>query len=316
MRCGKNNHFRRFYKKPGTSREKRIELKMANQDSLSRATAPFQRYIFHFLPGIPILVGICIVCIEVKETRELFNSIITYFTKLPSGEGLLGFTFFLMILIFTLGFVFLFGMIVDSIRHMIEEIFLVPKWSEYKIAKVKDLGNKWDIYDKVHETEYYYIECYGNMAISLAFLWGVITWEYPEYFGFESRRLHFYSEYIIWMLVVFLVRPFFAPVFWKCQESATKSQVNGSLIPLQKGFLHAVKNVFLYRIWDFLATFASIILILYLWKSGKICTQAFHFYFIGVIIITASFELYIVRFKRYKELLTALFLNSQAQAEP
>jgi len=128
---------------------------MANENSISRATTPFQRYIFHFLPGLPVLVGICIILWKSLNLNLSEISKITHELQLSSSDGLLNFTFFLVILILVLGFVFLFGMIVDSIRHMIEEMFLVPKWSEYKIARgikskgdtIKNLGRKWDIYD-------------------------------------------------------------------------------------------------------------------------------------------------------------------------
>lgn len=34
---------------------------MANNNYIGGVTAPFQNYIFHFLPGIPVFVGLCIV---------------------------------------------------------------------------------------------------------------------------------------------------------------------------------------------------------------------------------------------------------------
>ncbi len=348
---------------------------MENQDSISRASTPFQRYVFHWLPGLPVMVGICIILWELGLNDNKISEII-HKLQLPSSEGLLGFTFFLVILILALSFVFLFGMIVDSIRHMVEETFLVPKWSEYKIMrsarrtkspgdksadKMEDSGRKWDLYDKVHETEYYYIEFFGNVAISLAFLWGVITWEYPKYFSFESKKEFYFVLYILWMHVVFLARPYFAPAIWEFQKLAIEKQpllkekkkekiekdikedvekvaydlyekserIEGRDLEnwlkakrivmthwqlFKKGCSYAWLNVLYYRMYDFIVTIASIILLLILAISKVLCTQAFHFYFIGVIMITVSFELYIVRFKRYQEILKALFLSSEEKA--
>ncbi len=292
---------------------------MGNRDSISRTTSPFQKYIFHFLPGLPVLVAICMIFhksfgLDLHEISKIIHEL-----QLRSSQAFLQFAFFLVILIFALGFVFLFGLIVDSVRHMIEEMFLVPKWSEYKIPRefnsdsdktTRDLGRKWDLYDKVHETEYYYIEFFGNVAISLAFLWGIIS-DYPHYRSY--LRL-----FLFWMHIVFLVRPFFTPAFYKLHKIAierwqTKSGSDQEAKTYSKAFIkglsYAFRNVFCFRILDFSATFASILIILVLGISGKICTQAFHFYFIGIIMITTSFELYIVRFKRYQELLTGLFLN-------
>lgn len=314
---------------------------MANGTLLSRATATFQRYIFHFLPGLPVLVGIYIIYIkikEIKETKDLLNPIRTYFTKLPPSEGLLGFTFFLIMLIFALSFVFLFGMIVDSIRHMIEEIFLVPKWSEYKIARKIKKATDVDVFNQIHETEYYYIEFYGNVAISLAFLWSVLIWFY------EGNHV----AYIIWALLVFLLRPLLAPAFWEWQKEWVEDEKKAkkpvfiiglcldklvkSLTKIKKfkpildwlcnrwsivffqrlaqGLKYAYRNVFCLRIWDFLATFGSIILLILAKKWGWLSfteSLPFEFYIIGVVLVTIPFDLYITRFRRFKELLKTLF---------
>lgn len=298
---------------------------MANENSISRVTTPFQRYIFHFLPGLPVLVGICIILWTSLNLNLSEISEITHELQLSSSEGLLNFTFFLVILLLALGFVFLFGMIVDAIRHMIEEMFLVPKWSEYKVARgikskddtIKNVGRKWDIYDKVHETEYYYIEFFGNVAISLAFLWGIIV---------VTRKYPYFGYCIVWAHLVFLVRPFLAPVFQKWHEWAEELKKN-YIQPIKENssiwhsffsrVWHGFKNVFInvvfLRLWDFSATFASIFfLVIY---ASYLPKEAFHFYFIGAIMITASFELYIVRFKRYQEILKALFLNSKETSE-
>jgi hypothetical protein len=291
---------------------------MANENSISRATTPFQKYIFHFLPGLPVLVGICIILwksfgLSPEKISEIIPECLQH-----SSEGLLGFTFFLIILILALGFVFLFGMIVDAIRHFIEEMFLVPKWSEYKIAReAKSLGDdmkkklrSWDLYDKIHETEYYYIEFFGNVAISLAFLWGIVI---------VTRKYPFFGYYIVWAHLVFLVRPFLAPVFQKWHEWAEElkkkyiqpikensSIWHSFLSRLWHGFENVFINVVFLRLWDFSATFASIFfLVIY---ASCLPKEAFHFYFIGTIMITTSFELYIVRFKRYQEILKALFV--------
>ena len=108
---------------------------MAND--LGKTTAPFQRYIFHFLPGLLILVCIYIIFYNTNEIKSHFILIIKELAKILqfSSSELLGFTFLLLVLIFALGFVFLFGLIIDSARHMIEEIFLVAKWSEYSIIE-------------------------------------------------------------------------------------------------------------------------------------------------------------------------------------
>ncbi|MBM4141964.1 MAG: DUF2934 domain-containing protein, partial [Nitrospira sp.] len=159
-----------------------------------------------------------------------------------------------------------------------------------------------------------------------------------------------FSYYIVWTHFVFLVRPFLAPAFRKLQKHVIdKYEWEGKTLHAKiekaayklyeksrriegrdlnnwlkaerrikrKHFFYAfIKNVFL-RNLDFSATFVSILILLVLRFILKlpICTQAFHFYFIGVIMITTSFEFYIVRFKRYQEVLKALFLNSKETSE-
>ncbi len=273
------------------------------------------------------MVGTCIILWEFKLLNK---DVLSHKIKEPFGV-----IFFLVILLLLLGFVFLLGMLADSIRHLIEEMFLVPKWSEYRIPKenrdksIETLVREWDLYEKVHDSEYYYLEFFGNVAISLAFLWAVIRLMYSCYFCLGTMD-KFWE--ILWIISIFLVRPFLAPAFWKWQEWAEKWKKSQDLPEefeklqeltkcecqifrsrLGDGFKNAIKNVFCFRFFDFPATILSILILFFIQLKEIISPQAFHFYFIGVIMITTSFEVYIVRFKRYTEMLKMFFIKKVAK---
>lgn len=263
---------------------------MAN-NNISGLTTPFEKYIFHFLPGLPVLFGICIILWHLGLDLERM-SLIIHDLQLPSG--ILSFTIILILLLST---VFLLGLIVDGVRHMFEYAFLIPKRKEFWIArrmkeppnKPKDLMLKLDIFIAFHEAEYSYIEYFGNAAFSLAFLWGVLLW-CPCILPLKLPGL-----FILWMHVVFILRAFSARIIWKFSGVEDKREEK----------MGWIKECFC-RTLDFWATLVSILVLLYLWFSEYKCSvpvEAFHFYFIGTLIIMSSFEVYIVRFRRYREML-------------
>jgi hypothetical protein len=307
---------------------------MANESQLGRVTSPYQKYFFHFLPGLPILVGIFIIFYEVQEIKDFFESIFNHFVSTqPKGTswGLLGFTFFLILLVFALAFVFLFGMIADAARHMLEEMFLVAKWSEYKVVQrfknpmdetttrsfetKRSDGKKessetekrsvtkqypaeynWGMYEKINESEYYYTEFFGNVAISLAFLWCVFIWFYGD-----SSHTNFYV-YLIWILLVFLLRPFISSVLGRKDIKKPPQKI--------RRFPKALKNI-CYRFLDFLATSASIIFFTFGWLLFT-DPLPLKFYILGFLLVTIPFDLYITRYRRYQALLKTLFVQTES----
>lgn len=314
---------------------------MASHGAVGGIIAAFEKYIFHFLPGLPVLAGFCLILwgwCGLDSTIERISKIIhqlQFHNSLAGG---------LTLSVLTIFFVFLLGMIVDAVRHLIEYAFLIPKWGEHKVArgfgrigKTENLESRWDILDRLNLTEYFYTEFFGNLALSLAFLWAVIIWKYPETLPLNCGV----GLYIFWMHVIFIIRAFLAPAIWEFQKHVEEEwgiveedekekqkqriqemREKGEVPDINKykdrygekfweGFRYARWNVFLFRIWDFSATFFSILLLIILWFIEHIhtCTNihAFHFNLISVFVIMASFEVYIVRFKRYKEFMTELF---------
>lgn len=267
---------------------------MAN-NNIGGVISSFQKYIFHFLPGLPVLAGLCIIFWHLGFDLAVMSKVIH---KLQlSSRDLPGFTFFLILLALVLLTVLLLGMIVDGVRHALEYAFLIPKRKEYWIARrIKEPPNepkhlmlKLDIFIRFHETEYFYIEFFGNVALSLAFLWGVMLW-YPCILPLKLPGLFMLS-----MHVVFILRPLSAPLIWKFSGVEDK----------QEEEIGWIKECFC-RILDFWATLVSILVLLYLWFSEYKCSvhvAPYHFYFIGTLIILSSFEVYIVRFRRYREML-------------
>lgn len=114
--------------------------------------------------------------------------------------------------------------------------------------------------------------------------------------------------YIVWVHTVLIARALIAPQIWECQKGWIKKWEE------EKRFINKfICNVW-YRALDFSATVLSIGIFVILTHSSPWPVR--HFFHVGVILIALPFEFYIVRFKRYKELLSALFLQERESPKP
>lgn len=211
-----------------------------------------------------------------------------------------------IILLLLLSFIFLFGMTIDAVRHVIEEMFLDGKRWEYfrrSSVKIDDLTARWELDEVAYETEYFYLEFFGNLAVSLAFLLLVIVWKS----NFSTGILIFTHAALV---IVFFVRPIFS--CWKEDQGTGDQQKNEKT---DKG-----KNKKLKKACPFMATILLLVIFIFLaitYLCPSLCPSIhsylkmsiheLHFLFIGLILISGSLEVYIVRFKRWQNLMKKIW---------
>jgi hypothetical protein len=266
-----------------------------NDTAQSLITTSMATYIFHILPGLPALYAFCRILKPewVNQVGALCLQQIV--TNTVESISLLVFGLVVLLLLS-----FVLGLIIDACRHVLEEFFLVPKRHEFSIVEEmvrkskKDITSQtirynWLVVTQMREAEYFYCECWGNLSLSFALLWGALA--YRNCAGSSSPFLAFY----VWAHLIFLARPAFARSIWKWQDDWRQPDKDQ----------YKLTKAVLFRAGDFSATIFTLVLS---YIAGLVSYELFAYWpFFAAVFITAPFEYYLIRFRRYQKLLRYAF---------